>query len=44
VHGRLALDFLNQLWKVQWIGIGASYLFGSNITGWSVGADVTFRF
>ena len=44
LHGRVVLDFLNQLWKVQWIGIGASYLWGGNITGWSVGADVVFRF
>ena len=44
IHGRLVLDFLNQLWKVQWAGIGASYLWGANITGWSVGADVVFRF
>jgi hypothetical protein len=44
IHGRVVLDFLNQLWKVQWIGFGASYLWGPNITGWTVGADVTFRF
>jgi hypothetical protein len=44
IHGRIVLDFLNQLWKVQWIGIGASYLFGPTITGWSAGIDVTFRF
>ena len=44
IHGRVALDFLNQLWKVQWIGIGASYLWGPNITGWSAGLDVVFRF
>ncbi len=44
VHGRLVLDFLNQLWKVQWIGLGASYLWGGHITGWTVGADVVFRF
>jgi hypothetical protein len=44
IHGRVVLDFLNQLWKVQWIGIGGSYLWGSNISGWTVGADVTFRF
>jgi hypothetical protein len=43
-HGRLVLDFLNQLWKVQWIGIGYSYMWSSNFSGWSVGADVTFRF
>jgi hypothetical protein len=44
VHGRLVLDFLNQFWKVQWMGIGGSYLWGSNFTGWTVGADVLFRF
>jgi len=43
-HGRLVLDFLNQLWKVQWIGLGGSYLWGNDFHGWSVGADVTFRF
>jgi hypothetical protein len=44
VHGRLVLDFLNQFWKTQWIGIGGSYFWGSNFSGWSVGADVAFRF
>jgi hypothetical protein len=44
IHGRLVADFLNQFWKVQWLGVGASYLWGPNITGWAVGADVAFRF
>jgi len=44
IHGRLVLDFLNQLWKVQWIGLGGSYLWGPRITGWTIGADVVFRF
>lgn len=44
LHGRLVLDFLNQLWKLQWLGAGASYLWGPNIKGWTVGADVAFRF
>jgi hypothetical protein len=44
IHGRVVLDFLGELWKVQWIGIGVSYLWGSNFTGWSYGADVAFRF
>lgn len=44
LHGRLVLDFLNQLWKLQWLGVGASYLWGTNIRGWTVGADVAFRF
>ena len=45
IHGRLVLDYLNQLWKVQWIGIGASYLWGDNgFTGYSYGLDIAFRF
>jgi len=43
-HGRIVLDFLDQLWKVQWIGVGVSYMWGSSFNGWSYGADVTFRF
>ena len=44
VHTRLVLDFLGQLWKVQWIGIGGSYLWGTSIEGWTLGADVMMRF
>ena len=44
LHARLVMDFLNQLWKVQWLGVGASYLWGTNFSGWTVGADVAFRF
>jgi hypothetical protein len=44
IHGRLVLDFLHQLWKVKWIGVGTSYVWGRNITGWTVGADIAFRF
>jgi hypothetical protein len=44
IHGRLVLDFLNQFWKFQWVGVGASYIWGTNITGWTAGADVAFRF
>jgi hypothetical protein len=44
VHGRLVLDFLNQLWKVQWLGIGVSYIYGTNINGFTGGLDAAFRF
>jgi len=44
VHARLVLDFLSQRWRPQWIGIGGSYLWGTSITGWTVGVDVMFRF
>jgi hypothetical protein len=44
-HGRVVLDFLGELWKVQWIGLGGSYLWGNNnASGFSVGADICFRF
>jgi hypothetical protein len=45
VHGRIVADMLNQVWKLQWIGIGASYFWGpSNLSGWTVDADIAFRF
>ena len=43
-HGRLVLDFLNKFWKVQWLGIGGSYLWGANFTAWTVGADIALHF
>ncbi len=43
-HGRIVLDFLDQLWKVQWLGIGVSYMWGSNFDGWAYGVDAAFRF
>lgn len=44
LHGRLVLSFLNQIWGVQWIGLGASYIWGTNLSGWTAGADVQFHF
>jgi hypothetical protein len=44
VQGRLVLDFLDQLWKVQYIGIGVTYMWSDDFNGWSIGADVAFRF
>lgn len=43
-HGRLVLDFLGKLWKVKWIGLGGSYMWGDNFSAWTVGADVAFKF
>jgi hypothetical protein len=37
-------QMLGQLWKVQWIGIGGSYIWGGPITSYSIGADIAFRF
>lgn len=44
VEGRVVLDFLNELWKVQWIGFSASYVWGTRFTGWTAGLDIVFRF
>ena len=44
VHARIVLDFLDQVWKFQWLGLGSSYVWGPNMTGWTVGVDATFRF
>jgi hypothetical protein len=44
IKGRVVLDFLNELWKVQWIGVSASYVWGTSFTGWTAGLDVVFRF
>jgi Solitary outer membrane autotransporter beta-barrel domain len=44
IHGRIVLDFLGELWKVKWLGVGYSYLWGSNFNGYSIGVDAAFRF
>ena len=44
LHARVVLDFLHQVWKVQWLGVGTSYLWGPNIHGWTVGVDLAWRF
>jgi hypothetical protein len=44
IHGRVVLDYLNKLWKVKWLGVGISYFWGEHFNGWSVGADVAFKF
>jgi hypothetical protein len=44
LHGRLVLDYRNQLWKFDWIGMGASYIWGADVHGWAAGVDIKFRF
>jgi hypothetical protein len=44
IHGRVVLDCLNKLWKAKWIGLGGSYFWGDQFTGWSIGVDVAFKF
>ena len=42
--GRLVLDFLGKVWKLRWLGLGASYFWGHDFHGWSTGIDVRFQF
>jgi hypothetical protein len=44
VHGRITLDFMQQLRHVRWLGVGASYLWGPGLKGWTAGADLSFWF
>jgi hypothetical protein len=44
VHPRIVMDFLGELWKVKWLGIGGSYMWGNDFHGWSIGVDAAFRF
>jgi len=41
---RLVLDFLGKLWKVKWLGLGVSYFWGHEFSGWSAGLDMRFQF
>ena len=43
-NGRLVLDFLGKLWKLKWLGVGASYFWGHDLEGWSAGLDMRFKF
>jgi len=38
------VDLLGVLWKVEWIGIGGSYFWAGNLSGWSVGVDIRLKF
>jgi Solitary outer membrane autotransporter beta-barrel domain len=44
IQGRLVLDFLNRLWKVKWLGISASYIWGPTVSGWTAGVYASFKF
>ena len=44
VGGRLVVDLLGALWKVEWLGIGGAYLWGEDFSGWTIGADIRLKF
>lgn len=43
-NGRLVLDLKGKVWKLRWLGLGASYFFGDAFNGWSAGVDIRFEF
>ena len=44
VHPRLLFDVTGKLWKMDRIGLGASYIKGDHFDGWDIGVDVSFKF
>jgi hypothetical protein len=44
IHPRILLDTTGKLWKMERIGLGASYMKGEHFDGWSIGVDVSFKF
>jgi hypothetical protein len=44
VNGRLVLDFLGTWPIVRWMGLGASYFWSGNFSGWAIGIDIKMKF
>jgi hypothetical protein len=43
VDGRLVLDMLSSLKMVYWMGLGVSYTWSGNLSGWSVGLAMRLK-
>lgn len=43
VNGRLVLDTSGKLWIVKWLGVGTTYYWAEDLTGWVVGLDARFQ-
>ena len=43
-NGRFVVDLLGKLWKVKWLGVGASYFWSEHGNGWTAGIDTRFQF
>jgi hypothetical protein len=41
---RAVLNFEGVLWKLRWLGVGGSYFWGRDFSGWSAGIDIRFKF
>jgi hypothetical protein len=44
LNGRFVMDLLGKVWKMRWLGAGASYFFGDHVDGWTAGVDIRFQF
>ena len=44
VNGRLVLDFLSKWPILRWMGLGASYFWSNDFSGWALGIDVRMVF
>ena len=44
LNGRLVVDLQGSLWNLRWIGVGASYLWGGRLNGYTIGVDFQFQF
>ena len=44
VNGRLVVDLVGAVWQVRWFGLGASYFWGDNSSGWTAGIDFRLQF
>jgi hypothetical protein len=40
---RVVLDFVGKLWNLKWIGVGGSYIWGSNFNAYTLGVDVALK-
>jgi len=44
VNGRIVLDLTDKVWAVRWLGLGCSYFWAEDFSGWSAGLDLRVEF
>ncbi len=44
LNGRFVMDLVGTVWKVRWLGVGVSYLWGDHFDGWTAGVDFRLQF
>ncbi len=43
VNGRLVVDMTESYPWLTWLGVGVSYIWSGNVSGWSVGIDARLK-